>query len=365
MADVEIGVVEGVMGMFDGGPSSSAALAAQLDIPLILVLDVRSAAESAAAVLKGFETFDPTVRPKGVILNMVGSNRHLELVGEAIEKNCCTEILGHLPRTLDFTIPSRHLGLHMGEETPVTTEKIGRLAESVIDHIDMDRLLEITALDSLPAEAQQPAAAQKRIRLGVARDRAFCFYYEDNLDLLRQAGAEICYFSPLEDAHLPHSLDAVYLGGGYPELYGAQLSGNRSLLKEIRQWAEDGGPLYAECGGFMYLSRGITDLEGHFHPLAGIFPTRAVMQSRRASLGYREIRTAAPTFFGPAETVLRGHEFHYSHIEPMESSIERAYIVNNGTTEGYRYHNVIGGYMHLHFGSNQRAVHNFIQFCKD
>ncbi|WP_240194289.1 cobyrinate a,c-diamide synthase [Desulfopila inferna] len=364
MTKVDIGVVEGVMGMFDGGPASSAALAKALDIPVILVLDVRSTAESAAAVLKGFETLDPAVEVKGVILNMVGSSRHLHLVRGAIEQHCRAEILGYLPRTLDFTIPSRHLGLHMGEEMPVTGEKIEKLAETVIEHIDMDRLLEIAAMPGPPAPAKRQKSAESIMRLGVARDKAFCFYYEDNLDIFRRAGAEICYFSPLQDEHLPQGLDGIYLGGGYPELYGAELSGNHSMLREIRQWAEAGRPLYAECGGFMYLSEGITDPEGCFHPMAAVFPATTVMQTRRASLGYREISTTAATFFGPAGTVLRGHEFHYSRIEPNDS-IERVYRVDNATEEGYRRNNVIGGYMHLHFGSNEQAVHNFIQFCKD
>jgi cobyrinic acid a,c-diamide synthase len=363
--DVDIGVVEGVMGMFDGGPSSSAALAAELDIPVILVLDVRSAAESAAAILKGFETLDPTVRPQGVILNMVGSDRHLELVSTAIKKHCRSEILGYLPRTLEFTIPSRHLGLHMGEESPVTEESIAALAQTVIDHIDIKRLLDIARLHTSPTGTTVRKNPPATMRLAVARDRAFCFYYEDNLDIFRLAGAEICFFSPLDDGHLPPDIHGIYLGGGYPELHGARLSANHSLLGEIRDWAAKGRPIYAECGGFMYLSEGITDLEGHFHPLAQVFPCRTIMQTRRAGLGYREITTAATSFFGPAGTVLRGHEFHYSCIDAMPPDIERVYTVDTTTAEGYRYNNVIGGYMHLHFGCNTAAARNFITFCKD
>ena len=193
--DCDIAVVEGVMGMFDGGPASSAALAKALGIPLILVLDVRSAAESGAAVLKGFETLDPDIRPQGVILNMVGSSRHYDLVRTAIEKHCQAEVLGYLPRTLDFSIPSRHLGLHMGEESPITADKIDALAQSIIKHIDMNRLLAIADISDSsgqPFEHRSLAIAPK-VRLGVARDKAFCFYYEDNFDLLRQAGAEICW----------------------------------------------------------------------------------------------------------------------------------------------------------------------------
>lgn len=362
-AQGDISVIEGVMGMFDGGIASTASLAKTLAIPSILVLDARSAAESAAAVLKGFEQLDPDAAPKGVIVNMIGSDRHFELVQGAIRQHCQAEILGYLPRTLAFTLPSRHLGLHMGEETPIARENIEALAQTMIEQIDMDRLLEIAGVTGNNGVMQEGDTEECHMRLAVARDRAFCFYYEDNLDILRRAGAEICFFSPLQDPCLPENIDGIYLGGGYPELHGETLARNRLLLTEIRQWAKDGGPIYAECGGFMYLSRGITDLEGGFHPLVSVFPTQAVMQTKRASLGYREMTTRVPTFFGPEATVLRGHEFHYSRIEPLCTSVERVYSVDNGSAEGYRLGNTIGGYMHLHFGFNPQAARNFIQFC--
>jgi len=361
----DISVIEGVMGMFDGGPSSSGALAEKLGVPAILVLDVRSMAESAAAVLKGFESLHPTVKPVGVILNMVGSNRHLELVSHAIEKYCQAEILGYLPRNLEFTIPSRHLGLHMGEESPVTQETLDSLAQTIIKYINIDRLLEIADRKPLKETPCPVNHVKSRIRLGVARDKAFCFYYQDNLDILRSNGAEICFFSPLEDSHLPEGIQGLYLGGGYPELYGKELSNNHSLMSEIRAWADNNGPVYAECGGFMYLTEGITDLANNFHSLVSVFPTRAIMQTKRASLGYRELTTRTSSFWGEPNTILRGHEFHYSRIEQMDETVERIYDINNNTTEGYRINNVIGGYMHIHLGSNQQAASNFIQYCKE
>lgn len=363
--DDDIAVIEGVMGMFDGGISSSATLGKTLEVPIILVLDVRSAAESGAAVLKGFETLDPSIRPKGVILNMVGSSRHFGLVAEAIETHCQAEILGYLPRTLEFTMPSRHLGLHMGEESPITERSIEKLGDAITKHINLDRFVEIAGLTKQPVrEMREKKVPEKtRMRLGVARDKAFCFYYEDNFDLFREVGAEICFFSPLEDEHLPENLDGIYLGGGYPELYGQKLSANFSLLEEIKNWAEDGNPMYTECGGFMYLSQGITDFEDNFHNLAAVFPAKTVMQKSRASLGYRQITTTVESFFGPEGTVLRGHEFHYSHVEEMDDSIERVYRLGDKGLEGYRYKNTLGGYMHLHFGFNPDAVRNFVEFC--
>jgi cobyrinic acid a,c-diamide synthase len=361
----DISVVEGVMGMFDGGESSSGALARELNLPVILVLDVRSMAESAAAILKGFEAYQDGAEVAGVILNMVGSERHLQLVTEAIQTNCQASILGYLPRNIGFSIPSRHLGLHMGDEQPISDENITLLADTIADHIDMAALLQLARLSDTAPRSTAKEKHEPVIRLGVARDQAFCFYYQDNLDILEQLGCEISFFSPLTDNTLPDKLDALYLGGGYPELYGRELSQNQELLAEIFTWCENGKPVYAECGGFMYLTEGITDLEGSFHGLVSFFPARAIMQTKRASLGYREMTTSTDSFWGPAGTLLRGHEFHYSRITSLPADIERVYNINATMTEGYRLKNCLGGYMHLHFGFNREAVKNFIQFCKE
>ncbi len=170
------------------------------------------------------------------------------------------------------------------------------------------------------------------------------------------------FFSPLADTALPEDLDALYLGGGYPELYAQELSNNRQMVNAILDWIENDRPVYAECGGFMYLTQGIIDHENHFHKMVGAFPVRAGMQKSRASLGYREVRTQKPCCFGPADTILRGHEFHYSSIDDMPEHIERVYAVNNGTQEGYLYKNALGGYMHLHFGAAPHVAKEFIHF---
>ncbi len=362
--DADISVIEGVMGMYDGGESSSASLAAQLGVPVVLVLDVRSAAESAAAVLKGFEALNPQVAPKGVILNQIASPRHLELVSNAIKQHCQAEILGYLPRTLQFHIPERHLGLKMGEENPLDEKAIVELATTITKHVDLDRLLAIAG-STAGYKPIEPPATTTKLRIGIARDKAFCFYYQDNLDLFQKAGAELVSFSPLTDTSLPPDIQAIYLGGGYPELYAKTLAANTTMLAAIKQWAEADLPIYAECGGFMYLTEGIVDHEKQFHSMAGIFPVQARMQGKRASLGYREIKLQDKSFFGPKETVLRGHEFHYSTIAEMPANIERLYAVNNGSNEGYRYKNVLGGYMHIHFGFTPQAVSSFIKGCSD
>jgi cobyrinic acid a,c-diamide synthase len=363
-ANADIAIIEGVMGMFDGGKSSSGTLSAEMKLPNILVLDVRSMAESAAAIVCGFEGFNPDAELKGVILNRVASPRHLELVTNSIQKHCKAEILGHLPRTLEFTIPSRHLGLLTGDEAPLSADAIKLLATTIEEHIDLDRILEICG--SSPAPLAPPSLqSKKRARIGVARDKAFCFYYEDNFDILREAGAELVFFSPLHDSQLPEDLDGIYLGGGYPELYAEKLSANDTMMASIKSWAESGGVVYAECGGFMYLTEGIVDHDQNYHKMAGIYPVKAAMQNRRTSLGYREVTTNRHSCFGPAGTVLRGHEFHYSTIGEMPATVDRIYDLANLPQEGYQYRRVLGGYMHLHFGYSPEAATAFINFCRE
>lgn len=361
--DADLAVIEGVMGMFDGGESSSASLSAELSIPTILVLDVSSAAESAAAVLKGFEQLYPSVAPTGVILNKIAGDHHFDMVATAIGHHCSAEIVGYVPRTLQFTIPSRHLGLHMGDELPLKADDIERLAESIQKYVDLEKLV---ALAGTPenGEIQEPRYNRKRsARIGIARDNAFCFYYQDNLDLLQAAGAELVYFSPLNDSNLPENLDGLYLGGGYPELWADQLSSNKSMISSIKDWIEDDGPVYSECGGFMYLTKGIVDQDGRFHEMVDIFPVQSRMQKNLAALGYREIHLQDDSFFGPTGTTIRGHEFHYSGIDGMPSSIDRLYEENKSSCEGYRYKNCVGGYAHLHFGYNPNVTAEFVKFC--
>lgn len=364
----DIAIIEGVMGMFDGGISSSGSLSERLGIPGILVLDVRSMAESAAAIVKGFEMLHPKAAPQGIILNRIASARHLQLVSDAIREHCQAEILGYLPRTLEFEIPSRHLGLLTSDEAPLSPDAIHLLAHTVTEHVDLARIEKLFADTPQSIAAPSPGTNDGKTvqcRIGIARDKAFCFYYEDNFDILRASGCELIFFSPLTDTTLPPDLDALYLGGGYPELYAEQLSANRAMQNAIRQWIENDRPVYAECGGFMYLTEGIIDQDDRLHKMVGAFPVKARMKKTRASLGYREVETRSACCFGPAGTVLRGHEFHYSSIDEMPNHIDRIYTVNNGTSEGYTYKKALGGYMHLHFGFSPQVAHEFINYCRE
>ncbi len=389
-----IGVVEGVMGLFDGNISSSASLAKALDLPVVLVIDARSAAESVAAVLKGFEVFDPEVRIKGVIFNRVGSARHIELIRGAVQHSCQAKVLGFFPRDINFEIPDRHLGLHMGAESPLNRDQLARLIAAIEEHIDLDALLSLgrtggPALAAAKIEQEQPrpgelvsdphqlssAAAMQpkalgqpsrpRLRLAVARDLPFCFYYEDNLAILQRAGFELLPFSPLHDQKLPADLDALYLGGGYPELYAEALSRNEVMRTAVKVWADSGGVIHAECGGFMYLCEELIDLDGKIHGMAGVFPATIRMQNRLARLGYRQPRLRQNCLWGKKGEVLHGHEFHYSVIERMDAGVENLYQLADGRTEGYKVNNTTGGYIHLHFGQTEQNVDNFYNYIRD
>ncbi len=364
-----ISVVEGVMGLFDGGEGSGARLSRLLDLPVLLVVDVRSAAESIAAVVHGFETLDPKVRILGVVFNRVASERHARMVTEAVEKHCRAGVIGSIPCREEFAIPSRHLGLHMGDEKPFDNRRQDMLADMIERHLDLNALIQMASGCGFRDTGNAPLARLTRppgsIRIGVARDEAFCFYYEDNLELLRESGAEIIFFSPLHEQTLPEGLHGIYLGGGYPELHAPALSENASMREEILRWSNAGLPLYAECGGFMYLTLGIEDRQNSvIHLMAGVFPVVSRMQKRLRRLGYRELRLTGPTLVGETGQPLYGHEFHYSEIEPMPPEIRRLYRLGDGREEGYAVDNTLAGYIHLHWGKTPEAALRFVDTCR-
>ncbi len=379
-ADADISVIEGVMGMYDGNVNTS-DLAAALDLPVILVVDAYGMAESAGAIVKGFMEYRAvgagSSRPDfaGVIFNRVASERHWERLKHSVQD---VPVLGYLPRSLDFRIPERHLGLVVAEEQPIAQKEIDKLADAVLEHINVDAMVEMTSHGHLRRDMARHAPT---CRIAVAYDKAFCFYYEDNLDLLKDAGAEIAYFSPLSDSSIPDDVDALYIGGGYPELYAEQLSRNDSMLDSLKKCADDGMPVYSECGGFMYLTEGIYDLENKFYPMAGVFPLKTRMTKKRARLGYREATLTEGAVLGKKDAVIRGHEFHYSEITEKQESCEvvtselpnfRAsalYSVKDGSgnyiyNEGCRANNAFGSYIHIHFGSNPQIADNFLNFIQ-
>ncbi|MBU1169428.1 MAG: cobyrinate a,c-diamide synthase [Proteobacteria bacterium] len=378
--DADIAVVEGVMGLYDGydGKSemgSTAQMAKWLDLPVILVVNAQSMARSGAALVKGFERFDPSLNFAGVIFNKLGSPRHLSYLKEALEGHVAMPCLGGIYRNTAIEMPERHLGLVTDDEKGLSEAHISTLADMVAENIDVDRLLKIMDGDSgkksrgpKTIESDEKAKGHA-VRIGIARDRAFCFYYQDNLDILQAHGAELVFFSPMMDGHLPENLDGLYLGGGYPELFAKELSANQSLRNEIKAGCNEGLPIYGECGGFMYLCQEIRDFKHECFSMTGCFPFKAVMLEKLRSLGYREVTLNDQSLIGHKGQVVRGHEFHYSRIED-DHGADKVYRVSPRTgdfvtEEGYRVNRTLGSYIHLHFGSCPDTGRAFVAACMD
>jgi cobyrinic acid a,c-diamide synthase len=303
-----------------------------------------------------------------VVFNRVGSPAHLEYLQQALTSLPRVRCFGGLPREQALAIPERHLGLATAEDHPLDAAYLERLADWLETHLDLDGLLAALPGLTLPEEPA-PAVTPPLVRLGVARDRAFCFYYPENLELLEKFGAELVPFSPLTDRELPAGLDGVYLGGGYPELYAEQLAANEALKQALQQGAAGGLPIYAECGGLMYLAREILDLEGRAHAMTGVLPFTVRMLPRLKALGYREVTLTAAGLLGPAGTAARGHEFHYSEIVGEPIGVPRLYRLTPrrggaAVSEGYSEKNVLASYVHLHFASNPEVARNLVASCR-
>lgn len=370
-AGADVAVVEGVMGLFDGydgrtEAGSTAQMAKWLGLPVLLVVNAASMARSAAALVHGFETFDPALSFAGILFNGLGGARHLAYLQEAMAGHAGAPCLGGMARNGEIAIPERHLGLHTTEDHPLTDAAVERLADLLEESLDLSALLErLPEVATDDPEPEAAAAPSPRVRLGVARDAAFCFYYPDNLDLLRAAGAEIVPFSPMADASLPPNLDGLYFGGGYPELFAEALADNAGLRWEVREMSRAGVPIYGECGGFMYLCAALTDTDGRRFEMTGCFPMETVMAPRLRALGYREVTLQANALLGAAGTRVRGHEFHYSSLAKTPTGIPKAYAVAGrhgaaDTAEGFRTQRTLGSYIHLHFGSRPAAVRHWV-----
>jgi cobyrinic acid a,c-diamide synthase len=369
LRDADIAVVEGVMGLFDGydGKSefgSTAQMAKWLGLP-----DAASMARSAAAVVMGFEHFDPQLHYAGVIFNNLGSSRHLQYLRDGIGENIKMPCLGGILRRPDLAMPERHLGLVTPEDHPLGRGVVEHLADLIEESLDLDLFL--NSLNTIkPAEQTEKPLNKgaKIVRLAVARDNAFCFYYPDNLELLEKQGAEIILFSPMTDNDLPRDIDGIYLGGGYPELFADKLAANKALRERIKAQSRAGMPIYGECGGFMYLCEELIDHSGKCHPMAGCFPFAAKMSARLKALGYREITLTRNTVIGDAGLTIRGHEFHYSELTRQASNVITAYRISDRSgldkpPDGYVVANTLASYNHLHFGSQPKAAGQFVKNC--
>jgi len=361
-----ISVIEGVMGLFDGidGRSeagSSAHLAKVLRAPVILVVDASGSARSVGAVVEGFRRYDPGLDLAGVIANRIGSRSHERMVAESIRG---LPFLGGLPKNEEAVLDSRHLGLIPAREQ-FSEAKYDSIRKMVSEHIDIDTLIDIArSAPPLPETHVDGLFGKEepRVRLGLARDEAFNFYYQDSLDILESYGAELVPFSPLNDK-LP-DVDGLYFGGGFPELWAADLEANESLREEVRECSAAGMPIYAECGGMMYLCMNMKELNGKVRKMCGVFDASVEMSTGLKALSYVEVLMTKKTVLGPVGTSFRGHEFHYSFASHI-GEVSFAYLLNRGHgicdgLDGMTTENTLASYTHLHLASNPSMARCFV-----
>jgi len=367
-----ISVIEGVMGFYDGkdglGEGSTAEVAKTVKSPVLLVIDCSKMGGSAGAIALGFKAYDSEADIRGFLLNKVGSDRHEAILRRSVEEATGLPVVGCIRRNAEISIPERHLGLVTQFETEPAESYVNALAELAEKYIDIGALLEMArsaeTIESDSGQAFEAAKGPDRVRIGVALDKAFSFYYYDNFDLLKALGADLVFFSPLKDGRLPEGLDGLYIGGGYPEVYARELSANRPLASQIKKAVEDGLPVYAECGGLMYLSNKVEDFDGVEYAMSGALPITCKMQNRPA-LGYREVRASADSIIARKGDVIRGHEFHYSTITGMGSDLIRAYALGDTTEEGFIYNNTLVSYIHIHFVGRPELAGRFVSACRN
>ncbi|CAA9450020.1 MAG: Cobyrinic acid a,c-diamide synthetase [uncultured Rubrobacteraceae bacterium] len=360
----DVAVVEGVMGLFDGKSgggelASTAHVAKLLDAPILLVVDAGAMARSVAALVHGYATFDPELRVAGVILNRVGSPTHEKMLRDALEP-LRIPVLGALRRDGSLRTPDRHLGLvPAAERRGEAREAIDRTGEVISRSCNLDGIMRLaSSAEPHRTEPWNPEATGTELptaaRVAVARGPAFSFVYEENLELLRGAGAEVVAFDPTKDENLPEGTDALYLGGGFPETYAEALSDNASLREEVRAFALSGRPVAAECGGLLYLCR---NLDGH--EMCGVLDAAARMTDR-LSLGYREARASVDSPMAAKDTVVRGHEFHYSAVEPRAGSAPAWELLDCGE-EGFVAGGVCASYLHTHWAAAPEIPCRFVR----
>ncbi len=378
VADKDIAVIEGVMGLYDGFGTasdycSSAAMAKQLGCPVILLVDGKGVSTSIAATVMGFKTFDPSVNIAGVLINRVNSDSHYQLLKQAIEQHCQIPVLGRLPVMPNIELSSRHLGLHSAYEQKQNYEPCWQaLAEQIESTVELDTLLALTRLSQLPlgnAEGLIEAGLGQGLTLALAEDQAFNFYYPDNLALLEKSGVVIKRFSPLADKQLPEC-QMVYIGGGYPEIYAQQLATNTAMHRSLQQAHQKGIPIYAECGGLMYLGETLTDADGITHPMVGLIAGNSHMGKRLTRFGYSEATANSDTILAEKGETLRGHEFHYSDFTSELSPVfdmtkRRDGVVEKNWQGGYQSCNTLASYLHVHFAQRPGLLHRWLKIARE
>jgi cobyrinic acid a,c-diamide synthase len=373
----EISVIEGVMGLYDGfsgkeEAGSTAHLSKIIKAPVILIVNGEGMSGSIAALINGFSDFDDDVDIQGVIINNINSESHYQLLKDIILSSTKVKPLGYMPR-LDYAIlESRHLGLIPAGEVKELDKKIEHLADKIEKTVDIDGILNIAFKKPNMKEAHIPDSLTKKssVRIGIAKDKAFNFYYQDNLELLEMLGANLIYFSPMEDRKLPDNLDGIYFGGGYPEVFCKELSCNQDFKDDLMRYIERHIPVYAECGGLMYLSNSINLTNGEKHEMVGAISGDIYMTDRLKRFGYSEVEVIKDNPISKKGDKIRVHEFHFSEIRNSNAEnhcfkIKKKRFDNKVTewTCGYSYKNIIAGYPHIHFWSNISFARTFIDSC--
>ncbi len=367
--DMDLSVIEGVMGYYDGlgGVSTKAStydIASITQSPTILILNGKGMSLSLIATLLGFLSYRKDSNIKGIILNHM-SPMFYETIKGKVEEELKIPVLGYVPKLQELSIDSRHLGLISPDEVEGFKEKIISLAKVFEETLDLDKIIEIAkSAPVLEYEIPKIPYCKHTVRIGIARDEAFSFYYEDNLDLLKQMGAELCYFSPIKDKELPKGLDGLIFGGGYPELHAKELSSNKSMRASIMKAVVDGMPCIGECGGFLYLHDELEDAQGVSYPMVGVIQAKAYKTHRLQRFGYIELESLCTSVIGEPRSHLRAHEFHYYESGmPGDDFMATKPIGNRTYPCIHGKENVLAGFPHLYLYGNVEAAYQLIEAC--
>jgi cobyrinic acid a,c-diamide synthase len=375
MHGASLGLVEGNKGLYDGlaldGSNSNAALAAMLGTPVVLVIDARGMTRGIAPLILGFQAFDPNIRIAGVILNQLGGARHEAKLRAVIAHYTGVPVLGAVQYDERLTIVERHLGLVPSNEAAAARLRVEEIAARIAAQVDLDALLAVARVENQGQTTSSGAGHEKKtcpvgLRLGIARDSAFGFYYPGDLEALREAGAELVPFDALRDRRLPE-VDALFIGGGFPETHMDALSANAEMRAAVRAAIEAGMPAYAECGGLMYLARSI-EWNGRRAAMAGVLPADIVMHARPVGRGYVHLRETGRGPWRAHAGLIRAHEFHYSSVENLAPGLEFAYQVErghgiDGRHDGIVYKNLLASYAHLRDVAGHRWAERFVKFA--
>ena len=376
--NADVSVIEGVMGLYDGsidstGHGSSAHLAKLLKTPVILVISAKGIAQSAGAVVMGYKEFDKDINLSGIIVNNVSSHSHYDCIKSSIEETCSVPVLGYLKKDKEIIIPERHLGLVPSEENVGQSNLYERLGKMALETVDIDGLLKVArsagAFPDYDKSIFLDGNVIADINLAIAKDNAFCFYYQDDIDLFEALGAKVKYFSPLSNRRLPDDIDGIFLGGGFPELYTEKLMENDSMKKSILEAYNQGTVIYGECGGMMYLLERLIDCDGRPFKMCGVLRGSARMENRRQGLGYIIAEATCDNVICKRGDTFRAHEFHWSKLLDVPENTIFAYKTrkSNGKESGYDgicKKNVLASYTHVHFSSNPELARNLLSSMK-